>query len=217
MDEANQTPWNFTGNGYIMLFKFPKSFILDHGFLPERFRKGFYGNVGAIVFADYQSSNLGPYQELFFVPGKLRHQHRKVYTISKNYVSDNREGLEKSLGNWGISKEKASFRFISGKDLDSLQVTQNGVPVIDITVKVSKKGWAFPMWTFFHPLHMIQYGDGKTFSFNLHGGGKGRFAAIMKVDVNPELFPNFAFFKHVAIIRVKDFHFKLPPAKTKEE
>ncbi len=217
MNEANQTPWNFTGNGYIMLFKFPKPFILDHGFLPERFRKGFYGNVGAIVFADYQSSNMGPYQELFFVPGKLRYQHHKVYTISRNYISDNRNGLENSLSDWGISREKASFQFIPGKDLDTLLVTQNGVPVIDITIKVSKKGWVFPLWTFFHPLHMIQDCNGKTFTFNLHGGGKGRFAAIMKVDVNPERFPNFAFFKHVAIIRVTDFHFKLPPAKTKEE
>jgi hypothetical protein len=216
MGEMNQAPWNFTGNGYIMLFKFPKSYILDHGFLAERFRNGFYGNVGAIVFADYGTSNMGPYQELFFVPGKIRYQHHKVYTITRNYVSD-KEGLENSLGNWGIPKERASFKFDHGKDLDTLQVIQNGVPVIDISIKFSSKGWAFPLWTFFHPLHMIQHCNGKTFHFNLHGKGKGGFAEIMKVDVNPELFPNFAFFKHVAIIRVTDFHLKLPIAKIKEE
>ncbi len=216
MNEANQAPWDFTGNGYVMLFKFPKSFILDHGFLTERFRNGFYGNVGAIVFADYQTSNMGPYQELFFIPGKLRYQHHKFYTISRNFVSGEK-GLENSLSNWGIPKEGASFQFTNnGKGLDTLKVTQNGVSVIDITIKFSPKGWAFPLWTFFHPLHMIQHYTGKNFYFNLHGKGKGRFAEIMKVDVNHELFPNFAFFKHVAIIRVTNFHLKLPLAKMKE-
>ncbi|HBF36055.1 MAG TPA: hypothetical protein DDW50_01900 [Firmicutes bacterium] len=219
MTETVSTTWNFTGNGYIMLFKFPKSFILDHGFLTKHFQDGFYGNVGAIVFADYQTSNAGPYQELLFIPGKLRYQRHKFYTISKDFVSD-REGLENSLIPWGISKERASFQFSNnGKGLDTLKVTQNGVPIIDITIQPSQRGLAFPLRTFFHSLHMVQHDpdQGKIFQFNLHGKGKGRFAEIMKVDVNPELFPNFAFFKHVAIMKVSNFHLKLPVAKMKEE
>lgn len=215
MEKTITAPWNFTGNGYIMLFKFPKPFILEHGFLAERFREGFYGNVGAIVFADYSSSNVGPYQELFFVPGKLRYQHHKFYTISQNFVSDE-NGLDTSLMDWGILKERASFQFThNGKNLDTLKVTQKGVPVIDITIKYSPSKLALPLSTFYHPLPMIQYHDGNTFRFTLHGKGSGRFAEIMKVDVNPELFPNFAFFKHVAIIRVSNFHLKLPLAKVK--
>jgi hypothetical protein len=217
MSKSVPTSWNLTGNGYIMLFKFPKQFILEHGFLAERFREGFYGNVGAIVFADYATSNVGPYQELFFIPGKLRYQHHKLHTISKDFVSD-QEGLEDSLMDWGIPKERASFQLTNnGKGLDNLKVTQNGVPVIDITIKYSPTDLAFPLRTFYRPLPMVQHFQGKTFRFNPHGKGSGRFAEIMKVDVNPELFPNFAFFKHVAVIRVNNFRLKLPVPKVKEE
>lgn len=215
MEKMIAVPWTLTGNGYIMLFKFPKPFILEHGFLAERFLDGLYGNVGAIIFADYLTSNAGPYQELFFIPGKLHYQHHKLYTVSKNFVSD-QAGIESSLNNWGIIKDLASFQLTSeGKGLDNIKVTQNGIPVIDITIKTSQSDLTFPLRTFFRPLSMVQHHDGKTFRFNIHGKSSGKFAQILKVDVNPELFPNFAFFKHLAIIKISKFRLKLPIAKIK--
>jgi hypothetical protein len=215
MEELIAAPWNLTGNGYIMLFKFPKQFILEHGFLADHFREGLYGNVGAIVFADYLTSNAGPFQELFFIPGKMRYQHHKLYTISRNFVS-NRAGLTSSLNNWGILKDLATFQFIrEEKGLDTIKVTQTGTPVIDITIKSSQSDLAFPLRTFYHPLPLVQHYEGKNYRFSIHGKGNGRFAQILKVDVNPELFPNFAFFKHLAIIKVSNFHLKLPVARVK--
>jgi hypothetical protein len=217
MEKTIPAPWDLTGNGYIMLFKFPKPFILEQGFLDERFRAGFYGNVGAIVFADYLTSNVGPYQELLFIPGKLRFQRHKLHTISKVFVSSP-NSVENSLSNWGIPKELAAFRLINeGNGLDTIKVAQNGVPIIDITIKTSQSDLTFPLRTFFRPFPLVQYGDGKMFWFNIHGKGKGKLAQILKVEVNPELFPNFAFFKHVAIIRVNKFRLKLPVAKVKNE
>jgi hypothetical protein len=217
MGNIIEAPWTLTGNGYIMLFKFPKPFILEHGFLAERFQDCLYGNVGAIIFADYLTSNVGPYQELFFIPGKLHYQHRKLYTISKNFVSD-RVGIDSSLNNWGISKELASFQCTSSaKNIDNIKVTQDGISILDIAIKTSQSDLSFPLSTFYHPLPMAQHYEGKNFRFKIHGKSSGKFAQILKVDVNPELFPNFAFFKHVAIIKITNFHIKLPQAKVKKE
>jgi Acetoacetate decarboxylase (ADC) len=217
MEKSIPAPWELTGNGYIMLFKFPKSFILEQGFLDERFQAGFYGNVGTIIFADYRTSNAGPYQELLFMPGKVRYQRHKLHTISKVFVSS-QESAENGLSNWGIPKELAAFRLSNEENgLETIKVSQNGVPVFDITIKTSQSDLAFPLRTLFRPFPLVQFHEGKTFWFNIWGKGKGKLAQILKVEVNPELFPNFAFFKHVAIIRVSKFRLKLPLAKVKEE
>jgi hypothetical protein len=199
-----------------MLFKFPKPFILEHGFLDKRFQEGFYGNVGAIVFADYLTSNVGPYQELSFIPGKFRYQRHKLHSISKIFVSTP-TSVENGLHNWGIPKQLATFSFKKEENgLDAIKVSQNGIPILDIVIKTSGSHLTFPLRTIFCPLSLVQLHEGKTFRFNIHGKGSGRFAQILKVEVNPELFPNFAFFKHVAIIQVSNFRLKLPVAKIKE-
>jgi len=212
-----QAPWDLTGSGYIMMFKFPKAFILDHGFVGEHFREGLYGNVSTIVFADYLTSNVGPYQDLFFLPGKIHYQHHKFFTVSKNFTSSP-ASVKDSIANWGITKETASFSVVHEEEgLDTLKVTYQGVPVIDISIKPSRSKLSFPLRTFFQPVPLMQYHDGRTFRFNIHGKGSGKLAQIFKVDINPELFPNFAFFKHIAIIRVSDFNLKIPAAKVKGE
>ncbi|MGE5583882.1 MAG: hypothetical protein ACM3X9_15300 [Bacillota bacterium] len=217
MEKLIPAPWDLTGRGYIMFFKFPPQFIREFGFLDGRFQKGFHGKTGCIIFGDYQQSKVGPYQELFFVPGKIHYHHRNLYTISKVFGST-AESVENARQNWGIPKELAAFSVTQvTNNLENIKVTQNGVPVIDITIRTPDSGLPLPLNTFFMPFPLVQHMDGKTYYLNVKGHGSGRLGQILKVEVNPELFPNFAFFKHVAIIKVNRFQVRFPVPKIKKE
>jgi acetoacetate decarboxylase len=55
-----------------------------------------------------QTSGVGPYKELLFIPGVFHINGRYTYSISKIYVSTEasvRSGIE----NWAIPKEVADF------------------------------------------------------------------------------------------------------------
>lgn len=206
--------WEFAGEAYFMSFKFPKSFIQDHGFLTPADKERWVGGPGCIIFVDYRSSNIGPYQELLFLPGKVKAGGRKFFTITKAFVSS-QAALEHAKENWGIPKELADFHFEKGsKDIETLKVTRNNVPVIEVTVQSSGMAFSFRSWMM--PAAFLQHSGQRDFSFKLKGGGKARFAQNMKVDVNPELFPNFAFFKHIAVLRIDRFKLMIPPAKIRE-
>ncbi len=212
MDRNTTVTWELSGSCYIMTFKFPKQYVLDN-FLAEPFRKNYYGNIGTIFLADYQSSNMGPFRELFFVPGKFRFQRRNLQTVSRAFVST--EAAMNNAGqNWGIPKVMADFDLVCpDRESENLKVTVNGVPVMDIIIRTPESGFPFPVNSFV-PKRLVQQSEGKTYFLNLQGRGFGKLGQILKVDVNPALFPNFAFFKHVAIIRVRNFRLKIPAAKT---
>ena len=79
-------PWKLKGNGYIFLYHFPKSFVKKFGFLSDYQANKFNGDfVGTVMLVDYETSAVGPYHELLFVPGRLNYDKKKVFSISKIY------------------------------------------------------------------------------------------------------------------------------------
>lgn len=216
MAKTVPAPWHLEGTGYIMSYKFPKQFILERGFLAKRFSNGFYGKVGYVILADYQSSPVGPYRELLFIPGKVRYQRRKAYTISKIFVST-AASAENGRNNWGIPKELAEFSMTPvGKDLETIKVTKDGAVILDITVKAGSR-LTVPLHTAFKPVTLVQHLDGQTFWTRLHGKGTAKFAQNLDVSVNSQYFPNFVFSRHVAIMRVKHFNLTLAAAKVRQD
>ena len=215
MAEQIAAPWNLTGDGYIMSFKFPRNFIDGNCFLSDRQKELFAGGTGCIMLVNYKSSNVGPYSELLFIPGKFTYQRSKLYTVSKIYVSTE-ASLKNGRNNWGLPKELASFSFIKdGNSIEKIKITRDGATIMDIGIQAS--GLPLPLNTCLMPYPLIQQLDGKTFFVNFKGRGTGRFGQILKVDVNQEFFPNFAFFKHVAIIKVSNFKLTFPRARIMEK
>ncbi|MGE5605223.1 MAG: acetoacetate decarboxylase family protein [Bacteroidota bacterium] len=210
MAELVAAPWNLTGDGYIMSFKFPANFIDGNCFLSAEQKKAYAGGTGCIMLANYQSSNVGPYSELLFIPGKFNYHRKKLYTVSKIYVSTE-ASLRNGRNNWGLPKELATFSFTKdGNNIEKIKITHEGAPIMDIVIQAS--GLPLPVNTCLTPYPLIQEWDGKTYFINFKGRGTGRFGQILKVDVNQKYFPNFAFFKHVAIIKVSNFKLTFPPA-----
>ncbi|NOS55010.1 MAG: hypothetical protein HOP37_01990, partial [Cyclobacteriaceae bacterium] len=103
-------PWKLTGSGYILLYRFPKAFVAEHGFLVDFQKEKFVSGWGAVMLVDYKTSPVGPYRELLFIPGIFSFNKKKVFSISKIYVSTQNSVIN-GIENWGIPKELADFRW----------------------------------------------------------------------------------------------------------
>jgi len=55
--------------------------------IPVFLQGQFAGGLGTVMLVDYNTSNAGPYGELHFIPGKFKHQNKRLNSISKIYVS----------------------------------------------------------------------------------------------------------------------------------
>lgn len=106
MSQIVPPPWRLTGNGIILLYRFPRDFA--EPWLQPELRSTFLGGIGAVMCVDYLSSDCGPYRELLFIPGAFRVGGRIRYSISKIYVST-ATSVVSGIANWGIPKQQAEF------------------------------------------------------------------------------------------------------------
>lgn len=58
--------------------------------------------------AHTQTSGVGPYRELLFIPGAFHINGRYTFSIPKIYVSTE-TSVNSGIKNWGIPKEVADF------------------------------------------------------------------------------------------------------------
>jgi hypothetical protein len=205
-------PWVLTGSGYILLYKFPKYFALEKGFIPAFLRKSFAGGLGAVMIIDYAKSNAGPYGELLFIPGKFLFRGKKLSCITKIYVST-RESIINGWENWAIPKEQADFIFsvLENKRRGKVVVTKDTEPVIQVSLKNSRI--SFPIHTKLLPFPLVQEKDGKLYYTNFSGKGWARFTRIEDMRINPELFPDVVAYRPLMIMRIDNFVVTFPPSE----
>lgn len=204
-------PWDLRGKGYIFLYKFSKEFVVQNGNVPEFLNGAFAGGFGSMMLVDYEESNAGPYGELLFIPGKFRFGGKKLDTISKIYVST-MESVVNGRANWGIPKEKADFSFEKISDgTEKVSVTVNGKSAAEFTLKSGRL--SFPVSTKLLPFPLVQKYEGKQYYTSFFGKGKGHFARITGMKINPALFPDVSVCRPIAVIRVEPFNITFPEAK----
>ena len=83
MSQIAGAPWTLQGEGYMFFYKFTKEWVVKNGFLPEELGGKFYGFFGNMMLVNYQSSPVGPYRELLFMPGKFKIDNQKWYSRSE--------------------------------------------------------------------------------------------------------------------------------------
>lgn len=213
--KAYPAPWNLRGTGYIFLYKFTKKFVGQYGNVPEFLTGNFAGGFGSVMLVDYEKSDAGPYGELLFIPGKFRFGGKKLDTISKIYVST-MESVKNGRANWGIPKEKADFSFEKiGKGTEKATVTVDGKAAAEFTLRSGKL--SFPVSTKLLPFPLVQKHEGKYYFTNFFGKGKGHFASIDSIKIDPALFPDVSLCRPIAVIRVDPFDITFPVARTEDE
>ncbi len=209
-------PWELTGEGFILVYKFQKGFVDKNCFLDHYQADNFVGGLGTVMCVNYQTSNVGPYLELLFIPGVINLKTLNLakiksgFTISKIYVST-RDSVENGINNWGIPKQLADFQWN--------ELADNQVEVkISIDGKVffyaifKRKSFKFPITTSIIPLKIIQKIGNKYFQTKPTAKGKSSFAKLKKLEIEGNFFPKIESYKPLIVTNISNFKMVFPEA-----
>ncbi|MGC8658894.1 MAG: acetoacetate decarboxylase family protein [Desulfomonilaceae bacterium] len=205
-------PWNLTGNGYIILYWFRKENLKDKCFLEEPLKESYLGGMGCVMLVDYESSNVGPYKELLFIPGKISFQSKKFYTITKIYVSTS-DSVVNGRENWGIPKEQANFSWNSDSNTDQIIVEREGHEFFNIKMERIKFLFPFPVTTALLPFPLVQTMNEKAYYTDFCGKGIGSVARLKKIDMDETFFPPIDHYKPLFVMKVRNFKLTFPVPK----
>ncbi|KWU41787.1 hypothetical protein RHOSPDRAFT_36675 [Rhodotorula sp. JG-1b] len=139
-------PWSLTGQGWIIPLHThfsttpipipPAAYApLERGTEADQSDR-FHGGVGFVMLVRYKSSDVGPYDELIYVPGLFsrrspsQQQQPVEYfpAITRIYVSTD-ESVYNGRKNWGIPKHRANFDFTSDPKDPSSTLVRVSSPV----------------------------------------------------------------------------------------
>lgn len=210
-----KAPWHLTGNGYIFLYRFSHQFVEKNGFLADYQKPRFKGIIGAVMLVDYQTSGVGPYQELLFIPGFFDFDGKRAFSISKIYVSTY-NSVWNGIENWGIPKELATFekQELMDEKQEKIQVSIDGQTIF--SAQLQKSWFKFPLTTALTPFTVAQALRGDLVLTKPTAKGQGQWAKLNDIWVNPVYFPDLSEAKPLAVIAVNNFEMVFPVAEFKK-
>jgi len=206
-------PWKLTGNGYIFIFNFPRQFVEKYGFIPDYLKGKYRGGLGAVMLVDYHTSPVGPYQEALFVPGLFEHEGRRLYSITKIYVSSIESVLD-GQDNWGIPKELANFAITPlSSTVERFRMSHEQRTFIDVTLK--SQPFQMPANLRWLPVRpgLIQHYQGKDIITRPVGKGRVGLTRLEDACVDPIGFPDFSQLRPLVAVRASNFTLEFPIPK----
>ncbi len=202
-------PWTLSGRGFILMYRFPETFIRESGFLPDEWKESKWSGLGYVMLVDYENSPVGPYHELLFIPGKSRFEGSKLSTISKIYV-DSVDSMINGRNNWGIPKELTNFTWTRE---DRKHIIQIGSYEPWMEIVLEHGSLPIPVDTRLIPINLIQELDNRKFRVSPAGKGTGHFTMIKEISVNPDFFPGIDELEPIVAFYVDPFQMTFPAAK----
>jgi len=207
---AAPAPWNLTGRGCIVLYKFSREFLQKRAFISGDEEIYPAGGLGALMIVDYKISEAGPYSELLFIPGKLHINGGRWHKITKIYVST-MDSVLNGRKNWSIPKEPADFHFSRKSNLEEVEVSTGGRTFFRAGLKVW--GPRFPLSTRLLPFPLMQGKAGSHLKTTFRGSGRGRFASLCHIEANQDFFPDLSGVRPLAAVFVEPFKLVFPAAE----
>jgi len=203
-------PWDLAGQGYMFALWMPQD-VLDCGsfILPQTPRAG-RGRIAFAMFVDYASSDVGPYHELLYIPGKLRFGDEARLSISRIFVSSQASVVNGRL-NWGIPKDRCDFDVRYGtRDQVSLR-NEEGHRFAEMELEAFGPRLPAPMqWTPRSWRTVSQVRDGKRFTYVPEASGHFRFARVRNWRFDSAVFPDLARGRVLAAMKITDFRMRFP-------
>lgn len=201
-------PWKLKGEGFILMFRFTKTFVYESGFLPEHHLGNFKGGFGYVMLVNYEESPVGPYKELLFIPGKFGPENKQC--ITKIYV-DSELSTNNGRGNWGIPKETVPIIWNRDGKITTVGVGSNENPIWFSKIKTGRI--PIPVSTKILPIHLLQELGEKQYLTKPEGKGWGKLASIEKIHVEQSGFPDISKLKPLLCVHVKPFWMSFPTPK----
>lgn len=210
-------PWDLHGRGYISLLRFPANSAAQEAFLPDSLRgKRSRSRTAWMMVVDYESSDVGPYHELLFIPGTFPFEDgRRHLSISRIFVSS-MDSVVNGQRNWGIPKDEAQFDVRYGADgIDQVRVTKDGALIAELDYRHYPLPLPFSTAILPRGLHTLgQHRDGQGFIYTPTAHGWVRPARLTRMRSNPALFPDLTGVTAPLNVKVTRFAMTFPVSHT---
>jgi hypothetical protein len=207
-------PWTLTGDAYVVMLELPPRLLREQSFIPDALRGQLEGRYSLLMLVDYQSSNVGPYRELLFIPGRFRTPRGLCWSISKIYVSS-WDSVKNGQMNWGIPKEYAEFEIEREADGgERFLVSQDGVVFADL--KFKSKGPRLPSSAALVPASLrtlVHHREGRYYFCTPSGRGRVRYARLLDARVDERLAPPVSEGRVLFAVRLSDLSLHFPVAE----
>lgn len=209
-------PWQLRGDAWIAALSMPTDELDRTDFLPSALHgKRLPGRTALLMLVDYRYSDVGPYRELLFIPGRFRFPNGGTWpSISRILVSTD-ESVVNGRQNWGIPKERADFQVtdgpggrqewtisLQGRQLARLAFRRYPLPL-------PAPGGLLP--SRFRTLG--QHRDGHSYTFAPLARGTLRPARMTSASADPGLFPDITRGKPLATMSLSGFRMTFPEAR----
>ncbi|HEX4916864.1 MAG TPA: acetoacetate decarboxylase family protein [Limnobacter sp.] len=210
---ACPAPWQLQGHGLIVLLKSATARALADPAIEQAMVPGLRSRFAVLMLVNYQHSNVGPYQELLYIPGSAQFDGRRHLTISNIWVSS-QASVDNGRRNWGIPKQLANFSWQTQPDGGQrVRVAHAGQTLIDL--RYQGKGWACPVHTALVPGFMrtlVQSLDGQRYVYTPSAKGRCKLASIQQLSTPSALFPAIQTGDVVAAFEASQFQMTFPVA-----
>ena len=219
-EAAAPAPWQLQGRGYILAVRLPAAVLEEQSFIDKALQATRRGPLAYVMFVDYESSNVGPYRELLFIPGSLQFSAGRYLSISKIYVSTE-ASVVNGRANWGIPKERCDFGVRYGADgVDQITLMLDGHILAELTFGQRRfLSFKLPFNTQWLPktwVTMAQRLGGREFRYAPSARGLVKPARLLASSFNSALFPDISRGRVVACVKVTGFEMSFPLAETRE-
>jgi hypothetical protein len=212
LKDTSEKCYEFKGNGYVLFYRFDEEFTRLDTFLPENLKNNYCHGLGVVVYLNYTKSEIGPYKELLFIPGKFCYRGKKNHFISKAYVSTE-EAVNFGCDKWFIPKEKATFSEEPLENrMENISTYVNKEEIMSFEIKTGKI--RFKLGTGKHlSFSLMQLNENEPVKLNYSGTVTANFAKLVSIKIRPAFFPDIAKFTPLAVFKMRSFILRLPKAK----
>jgi len=153
-------PWSLRGESFVQLLLNPAEDVKD--LLPAGFRilsrRGL--TLGALMWVHYTESPVGPYEELLYMPARVRAAGRTGYTITHIWV-DSRDSAESGRENWLLPKRLGRMTFRSQGRLREAAL-DDGAPVARMRFECPAFPPPVPVHSAVFPMPLLQERGGRV-------------------------------------------------------
>jgi hypothetical protein len=205
-------PWQLEGTGVIWCYRLPKAFNQKYGFMAPYQDASYLAGIGAVMYVNYASSGVGPYQELLFIPGLFRMKGKLTFSISKIYVSSY-DSVWNGRENWGIAKERAVFDRQTNK-LGGMEIGVSREGQTFFEAQIQPKGPRFPLYPWlFSWLKLTQLKGPDLLLTKPMLEGHAQRATNKLQASDPRLFPPVQQLNPFLTLYIPDFKMVFPEAQ----
>lgn len=207
-------PWNLSGQAYVISVRLPAVQLERDSFIPAGLKRATRSRIAQVMFVDYAGSDVGPYHELLFIPGKLGFGTERFLSITRIFVSTWDSVINGEI-NWGIPKDRCDFQVSYGADgVDHVALTAaDGMRFAELELQAHGPRLPAPgHWVPKRLRTLAQLRDGKRYSYTPEARGHFRFARVRNWRFDARYFPDLARGEVVSAVKLTDFRMIFPLA-----